>query len=155
MDTLSYALVGWFVLLVGCMSAAALAQEKPAREFKPLDEIVESLEKSGYTIVEAEIDDGHWEVDVQKGEESYELHIDPATGKTIATHRDDTDPAPSSRAMKLSKLLRGIKRRGHAAIVSAEFKRGKWEFETRRGRQKYELKVDAESGKILSDRMDD
>lgn len=155
MNLIHYAMLGWLALLIGCMSAAAMANERTSRQLKPMAEIVRSLEDSGYVVVEAEIDDGHWEVDAHKGEDSYELHIDPTTGKTLSVHQDDADPTPPADSMKLSKLLQRISKNGYAAVVSAEFKRGKWEMEVRRGRQKREIKVDAESGKILSDRIDD
>jgi uncharacterized membrane protein YkoI len=155
MNTIGLMMMAWFALLVGCMSAVALSNDRLPQKYIPLDEIVESLEKAGYVVIEAEADEGRWEVDAHKGDETYELHIDPATGETIAAHRDDAEPTPSARAMKLSKLLKAVNQAGYAGISSVEFKRGKWEVEVRKGRQKYELKVDAENGKILSDRIDD
>ncbi len=155
MNLLATGLFAWTLLLTACIGAAALAGDRPAGEFKPLEEIAESLEKSGYVIVEAEMDDGRWEVDVQKGDESYELHIDPLTGKTISKHRDDNRPASIGQAIRLTKLLKDVSALGYRPIVSAEFKRGQWEVEAYKDRAKRELKIEAKNGKIVSDRADD
>ncbi len=155
MNMLAAGLLAWTLLLTACIGAAALAGDRPASESKPLEEIAESLEKSGYLIVEAEMDDGRWEVEVQQGNDSYELHIDPLTGKTISKHRDDNRPASIGQAIRLTKLLKNVSEQGYRPIVSAEFKRGRWEVEAYKDRTKRELKIEAKNGKILSDRADD
>ncbi|MCC7084558.1 MAG: PepSY domain-containing protein [Pirellulales bacterium] len=146
---------GGIVLLASCFAVAALGDDRLPRDSKPLEAIVESLESSGYVVVDADIDHGHWEIDAYKDNEPYELHIDPVTGKTLFTYRDDADPAPPAGAMKLSKLLKAVSAGGYSPILSAEFKHGRWEVEARKDGQKRELEVDAASGKIVSDRVDD
>jgi uncharacterized membrane protein YkoI len=156
MNPVHLVLLGWLaLLLLGSLGAFAVANDRSPRQLKPLDQIVESLENTGYVVVEVEVDHGHWEVDAHKGDESYELHIEPTTGKIIAAHRDDLDPMPSDKAMKLSELLRSVNTAGYAPISSVEFKRGKWEIEVRKGRLKHEIEVDANNGKVLTDRLDD
>jgi uncharacterized membrane protein YkoI len=155
MSLVTKRMLAWVVLLTGCMGVAALADDRPPSDAKPLEEIVEVLEKSGYVVVDAEIDNGHWEADAYKGNESYELHIDPTTGKIITTHRDDANPVPPADAMKLSKLLKQFHTGGYSPILSAEFKHGRWEVEACKDGLKCELEVEAQNGRILSDRADD
>jgi uncharacterized membrane protein YkoI len=156
MNPVHMVLLGWLMLLLlGSLGAIAVANDRSPRQLKPLDQIVESLENTGYVVVEVEVDDGHWEVDAHKGDDSYELHIDPATGKIIAALRDEAGPVPSDKAMKLSELLRSVHMAGYAPIASVEFKRGKWEIEVRKGRLKHEIEVDAHNGRVLTDRLDE
>src|SRR6187402_2232085 len=85
MNPVHLVLLGWLaLLLLGSLGAFAVANDRSPRQLKPLDQIVESLENTGYVVVEVEVDHGHWEVDAHKGDESYELHIEPTTGKIIA-----------------------------------------------------------------------
>ncbi len=155
MNLLATGLFAWVLLLSACAGAVALAGDRPAAESKPLGEIAESLEKSGYVVVEAEMESGRWEVDVQKGDESFELHIDAQTGETISKQQDDTKPVAIGQAIRLTKLLNDVSELGYTSIVSAELKRGRWEVEAYKDQAKRELKIDARNGNILSDRADD
>jgi hypothetical protein len=135
--------------------AAGAAASRPPANSKPLEEIAAALEQSEYVIVEASFDDGLWEVDAYKGDTPYELHLDPATGKVLATHPDDTDPLASAGAMKLSAVLKEVSKSGYAPIVSADFEHGQWEVEAYKNGAKRELQVEPQHGKIVSDRADD
>ncbi len=155
MNLLTVGLLAWALLLASCMGVAALAGDRLHHDSKPLGEIVEVLEKSGYVVVDAEIDDGRWEIDAHKDDVSYELHINPVTGETIATYRDTTAySAPPVHALKLSKLLKEVGKGGYSPILSAEFKHGRWEVEAHKDGQKRELEIGANDGKIVADRVD-
>lgn len=143
---------GWVVLLATLALAvgAADANQMPPDGSRSLKEIVTGLELDGYRIVEASFDDGRWELDGYRKDESYELHVDPKTGHLLSTERDDADPAPSANALPLSQILELVAQAGYGPIVDAEFEHGRWEIEAYHERARRELRVDAMTGKILS-----
>jgi hypothetical protein len=50
----------------------------------PLSEIIERLETAGYTtIIDAEFEDGVWEIEHVVDGEEHELHVDPVTGEIL------------------------------------------------------------------------
>ena len=130
------------------------ASQKPPSSAKALTKVVAALEKDGYQIVEASFDDGRWELEGYREENSYEIWVDPDTGKVLSTHRDDADPLPPAGVQTLSKILEAVEQAGYAPITSAEFERGRWEIEAYHDLAKRELQVDAKNGKVLSDRAD-
>lgn len=142
-------------LFVATLAVAAMAAGRLPASAKPLAEIASALEQSGYLIVDVEFDDGLWQADAYQNNASYELHIDPVSGKILSTHADNADPAPSAGAMKLSSVLKEVNKSGYSPIVSAEFKHGRWEVEAYKNNFKCELQVEPEHAKIIADRVDD
>lgn len=127
-----------------------------ASQEKPVIEIVKSLEEADYApIVDVSYDDGVWEIEAYKGDIAYELSLDPVTGEIISEHRDDADPKPPTNALLLSTILEGIERAGYTDVHEISFEHRTWEAEVRRDGMKREIRVDATTGEIVSDRVDD
>ncbi|MFG0265247.1 MAG: PepSY domain-containing protein [Rhodopirellula sp. JB055] len=122
-----------------------------------LVKMVQSLEQDGYgPFTEVSMDDGNWEVETQKGNESVELMVDPSSGKVLSEHHDDPDTPPPADAMPLSKLLQTVMENSHTQdIDEVSFERRYWEIEGVRNGQKRELHVDPITAKIIADRIDD
>ncbi|KLU07515.1 hypothetical protein RISK_000593 [Rhodopirellula islandica] len=120
-------------------------------------EIVQNLEKDGYgPFTELSRDDGNWEVETHKGNESVELMVDPYSGKVLSEHHDDPDTPPPAGAMPLSKLLKTVRKNSNTQpIHEVSFERRYWEIEAFRNGQKRELHVDPITAKIIADRIDD
>ncbi|HEY8554026.1 MAG TPA: PepSY domain-containing protein [Burkholderiales bacterium] len=75
------------------------------------------------------------------------LAIPPAAG--AAGGRPPKDAPP------LSSILQQLEQQGYAPIVDVDYDNGQWEMEAYRDGRKREIKVDAMSGKVLSERADD
>jgi uncharacterized membrane protein YkoI len=119
--------------------------------------MVQKLEKDGYgPFTELSMDDGNWEVETHKGNESVELMVDPFSGKVLSEHHDDPDTPPPAGAMPLSKLLQKVMQKSDIQdIDEVSFERRYWEIEAFRNGQKRELHVDPITAKIIADRIDD
>jgi uncharacterized membrane protein YkoI len=66
------------------------AGERPPANAKPLVEIINELEKQGYSpITEISLDDGIWEVEAYKDNQARELKLEPSSGKILSDRRDD------------------------------------------------------------------
>ena len=142
-----------FLGLVGAIGYAQTGALPPGA--KPLVEILEKLEGGPYSsIVDISYDNGYWEVEVQKGKFSYELQIDPRTGEIVAEHRDDDDPVPPKGALALSQVLRRVMEEGYSEFEEVSWENGLWEMEARRAGLKRELRVDPQTGEVLTDRID-
>ena len=58
-------------------------------------------------------------------------------------------------AKPLSEVIKMLENKKYHPIVDVELERGRWEIEAYRDNIKRELKVDAVTGEILSERRDD
>ena len=123
----------------------------------PLVEVVARLESDGYgPFTEVSMDDGLWEVEARKQQESVEVKVDPSTGKIVSEHRDDPETTPPPGSLKLSKLLRTISEISDYKIFEeVSFERRYWEIELTHNGQQRELHVDPRTAKIIADRVDD
>ena len=66
--------------------------EIPPEGAPPLSEILAKVEAIGYTqIIDAEFEDGVWEVDYVVEGEEHELHVDPMTGEVLPEETQETD----------------------------------------------------------------
>jgi hypothetical protein len=80
------------VLAVGALlvATAASADQKPPPNSKPLSQVAAAVERAGYSpIVEADFDNGSWEIEAYQGETKYELRVDPMSGE-IKSKRVDS-----------------------------------------------------------------
>ncbi|TCP44179.1 PepSY domain-containing protein [Rhodovulum marinum] len=65
----------------------------PAAQWMPLTDLIATLEGRGYTVLEAEREDGrYWEVRMQDASGMVvEAYLDPATGAPLATRDREDD----------------------------------------------------------------
>ncbi|QDS91546.1 hypothetical protein FF011L_02760 [Roseimaritima multifibrata] len=155
--SLLYSLAAVAMIPVGAISAVSAVGESPNRQVLSMVEIVQGLEKEGYgPFAELSRDDGRWEVEARKGNESLELTVDPLTGKVLSQHRDDPEQAPPAESMALSKLLQSVLDHGsYRNFEEVSFERRYWEIEIYKDGQKRELHVDPITAKVIADRIDD
>jgi hypothetical protein len=132
------------------------ADERPPAGTKTLVEVVTGLEKQEYgPITEISFDDGVWEVETYKADVAYEISVDPESGDVLTEHRDDGDRKPPTDSMRLSDIIAGLEKAGFSEVNDVSFEGRSWEAEARRDNQKRELRIDAKSGDVISDRVDD
>lgn len=135
---------------------AAVSADRPPADASPMLKIVAAVEKAGYSpIVDCSFDDGRWEVEAYREDQSLELTIDAKSGKILSEHRDDAETRPPKDAKPLSEVLAILDKAGYADIEDASFERRYWEVEASRENAQRELHVDPKSGEVVSDRVDD
>lgn len=61
---------------------------------------------------------------------------------------------PPADAKPLSEIVGGLESKGYKPVVEVDFDDGRWEVEAYKDRTRYELRVDARTGEILSERRD-
>lgn len=144
------------LLLAAAVAPAVAASQEKSDPPTPIIQVVAALEKADYgPFIEVSLDDGVWEVEVYRGEESVELRVDPKTNKILSEHRDDSEPRPPKDSLALSKVLRELQQAGHAGVDEVSFERRYWEVESLQNREKHELHVDPRTAKVISNRIDD
>jgi len=132
------------------------SDERPPADAKSMLTIVTQLEKDGYgPVTDVSFDDGSCEVEIVKDDVEHELNVDPLTGKVLSEHPDEREARPADGTQPLSKILTTLDEAGWTTIVEASYERNTWEVEAYQGAEKHELRVDAVSGKIVRDRLDD
>lgn len=120
-------------------------------------DVVQRLESDGYgPFTELSLDNGNWEIEVRKQAESLELIVDPASGRVISEHRDDSEIAPPGNSMKLSQLLKTVAQdETYQRFEEVSFERRYWELEVFKDGRKWELHVDPVTARIVAERADD
>ncbi|AWF83373.1 PepSY domain-containing protein [Microbulbifer sp. A4B17] len=69
---------------------SAIAKEKPPPGAMALSTVLTKLEQQGYTpIVEVDLDNGKWKVEAYKGEQKYDLHVDPNSAEVLSEKPDN------------------------------------------------------------------
>ncbi len=155
--SLLYTLAAAAMIPIGVTSIVGADGSVTDSKALPMIEIVQRLENEGYgPFAEVSMDDGKWEVEVRKQDESLELTVDPVSGEILSSHRDDADPTPPAGSMPLSKLLQTVeKNAGYNQFDEVSFERRYWEIEVTKDGQKRELHVDPVTAKVIADRLDD
>lgn len=145
-------------LLPVAFTAAGLSSGQAA-DGKPLSiiEVAERLENAGYgPFTELSMDDGLWEVEARKQNESLEVKVDPLTGNIVSEYRDDPEVTPPTGSMPLPELLRTVQANSvYKHFDEVSFERRYWEIELHHKGLQRELHVDPMTGRIISDRLDD
>ncbi|MGE0129847.1 MAG: PepSY domain-containing protein [Blastocatellales bacterium] len=117
---------------------------------KALSEIIKSVEDRNLgTIVEAELEDGYWEVKVKKPDSTVQLYFDPKTGKEEGQRPSEPPigiPPPDGKP--LSSLIKKLEDARAGMIVEIEFDDGFWEVNAIRNGQMRELLVNPKTGEF-------
>ncbi|MGJ8671515.1 PepSY domain-containing protein [Rubritalea sp.] len=78
------------IAILGIATVTALANEKPPADALPLSKVVKMVEDQGYNpFIEANFDDGKWEVEAYKGDAKRELRVNAKSGKIESDRADD------------------------------------------------------------------
>jgi uncharacterized membrane protein YkoI len=134
-------------LVCGAVATTAFADEVPPQGSKMLSEILSNVESDAGTIIEAEFDDGFWELTAHKNRQLTVYHVDPKTGDVKKKRMDDDDEElPPSDAMKLSELAEKLEGSEPGTITSIEFDEGVFEVEMQDGDDEVEFDVDPKTG---------
>lgn len=103
----------------------------------------------------------HYKVEVKAGGQEYEIRIDAANGRVIDSRAEPDDDHRKARAQPAVTLERALavalaRTGGQVKDAGLDYTHGRpvYEVETVAKGQKYEVKVDGQSGKVISSRMD-
>ena len=144
----------------GVSAPDGLISKKKAKEIA-LDHAGVSSSKATFVKAELDYDDGVWEYEVEfySGNTEYDYEINAVTGKIISVDHDAEYYTPSTGSLisrdkaKEIALDRAGVSSGDAWGLKCELDEddGRWEYEIefRCGGYEYEIKVDAQSGRIL------
>ncbi len=139
------------VLLV---TASMLAGARYAGQ-RSLSEVLAGLDSAYTSITEVSLDDGVWEIEALQDGRPIELHLDPQSGRVISRRDDGPHDALPKGAMPLVSLLRKLESAGYDPIREIDLDGAHWEVEALRDGVSRELTIDARTGEVLSDRLDD
>lgn len=79
-------------LLAGMtLPSVAFADDKPPRNAKPLSEIIQNLERKGYSpIVDVDYDDDDgWEIEAYRNNQKRKLKVNPISGEIVSDRKYD------------------------------------------------------------------
>lgn len=130
--------------LAAAGNAAAQAVTGPA-------DVTQRLSAAGYTEVrDVEFDDGLWEAEVRHADGRWhDVAIDGSTGEVL----DDRSKTP---LLTAAELLTRLEAAGYTDIRDTDLDDAVWEVDaTNKAGQRVELRVNAHSGKVISEGQDD
>ncbi|WP_437229650.1 PepSY domain-containing protein [Planctomicrobium sp. SH661] len=147
---------GTVLALMGAVTTAGMAAEMLPAKSLPLSKVLATLEQQGLTsIVEADFDNGIWEIEGMRGDRPVELHVDPLTGKSHGEHPDRIDSFPPAGLKSAAAIAKSIEAAGYAAILELDWEHDHWEAEAISAAGHRKLHVAPDTGKVISDRADD
>lgn len=133
------------LLLVSLLDAGA--DELPPPDGKPLSTILKSVEdKQLGSIVEAEFDDGLWEVKVCNSGTCQKLYIAPRTGEEVRRRRAESEEVPPAGSKPVSTIVQSVEAQGLGTITEVEFEHGRWEVKLRKDGQTTRTDIDPMTG---------
>ncbi|GAB2895276.1 PepSY domain-containing protein [Microbulbifer echini] len=69
----------------------AIASEKPPPGAMALSMVLTKLEQQGFTpIVEVDLERGRWKVEAYKGDQKYDLEVDPNSAEILSNKPDNS-----------------------------------------------------------------
>ena len=129
-------------------TAASFAGENPPSDAQPLSEVLTAFEARGLgTIVEAEFDDGRWEIKTCVHRGDCLKHEVSTIGELLRSRETDfDDPLPPENGLLASQIAQRAEAREQAVINELEFDDGRWEVELRGNGRRVKLELDPVSG---------
>ncbi|QDZ40826.1 PepSY domain-containing protein [Euhalothece natronophila Z-M001] len=135
-------LIGIFLTISLFNPILVLASEQLPSDDVPLSEIIGNLESQDYFLIEVEFENEVWDVEAYRDGQQYELTIDPRSGNILPPQLHQYPKA-------LSKIVANVEAKGYLPI-EVEYETNIWEIEACQNGQQYQLKIDPESGNIIS-----
>lgn len=113
------------------------------------------------TDVDFEYGQNHYKVEVKANGQEHEIFIDAASGRVIDSRAEADDDHRKARALPAVTLERALaaalaRTGGKVKDAGLDYTQGRpvYEVETVANRQKYAVKVDGQSGQVISSRID-
>lgn len=127
-------------------ASPAPALPEPA-DNQPLSAILRMVEeRQPGSIVEAELEDGLWEVKVCDADGCQNLYLNPRSGEEVRRRKAGFAEAPPAGALPLSTIVQSVEALGLGFIEEVEFDDGAWEFELHKDGRETKLIVDPLTG---------
>jgi hypothetical protein len=144
---------GWIVATLFASTSMAAAGSLPPSSAKPLSAVLASLDAAGYTSAsDVEFDHGRWEVEVLKAGAAIEVYVDPQSGKVVSEGADVRHDQLPADARPLAAVAKHLEDAGYLVISGIDLEGAFWEIEATRNGMRYEVLVDARTGKVVSER---
>lgn len=134
-------------------AALAIAGEYPPTSAKSLSTVLTALEAAGLQdITEVDFDDGRWEIEAVRKGLAVQVLVDPRTAQIVHEERDDHFGELPKSLMKLSTVVKQLEDAGYQSITEIDLEGAGLEIDAVRAGTRYELRVDARTGHITSER---
>ncbi len=142
--------------LMGVLTGIAVAGDLPPENSKPLSTILKQLESGGLSQIKSvEFDDGVWEIEGMRNKGGVEVHVNPLTGDVVSEHKDLHSNLPPASAKSAATIVTLLEEAGYAPVYELEWERTIWTAEAIHKNSKRKLTIAPDTGKVVSDRMDD
>ena len=110
--------------------SAVHAKKLPPSNAQPLSAILKAIEEQNLgQIIDAEFDDGLWEVKIFEVQNYQKLYLDPITGQEVRPRKIKNKVAatPPANALALSNIVESLEKDNLGPIVEVEYEDGFWE----------------------------
>ncbi|MFY2763224.1 PepSY domain-containing protein [Arenimonas sp. MALMAid1274] len=138
-------------LILALSLSLAAAGTAAAQAVSSAADVTQRLASAGYTEVrDIEFDDGLWEAEVRHADGRWhDVAVDGSTGDVL----DDRGNTPLITAAELMTRLQAA---GYTDIRDTDLDDAVWEVDaTSKAGQRVELRINAHSGKVISENLDD
>lgn len=126
--------------------SGAHADKLPPPKAKPLSSILMAVENQNIgQIIEAEFDDGLWEVKTCQVQNYQKIYLDPVTGQEQRP-RKSKNKVPPANALPLSSIVQTIEDRKLGSIIEVEFDDELWKIKLRKDGREIKMSVNPMTG---------
>lgn len=133
------------------IGGVVVAGERLLQRHLPLSEILTRVEQSGLTdIVEADYDDGIWEIEGFRNGAGVEVHVHPATGKMLSEHPENIEWRPQAGQKTALEVVTALEKSDEDRIEEIDWERDHWVVEVKGPKGERKFLVDPATGKVVS-----
>ncbi|MBS7351223.1 MAG: hypothetical protein KIG95_13945 [Comamonas sp.] len=111
---------------------SAWADPPPPPNAQPLSSILAAAQTHSTpasSIVQADFDDGRWEITICQPDECHKHYIDPHSAAQLAQRRTDLKPMPHAEALPITQIAGQVEAARLGSITSVEWEHGHWQVE--------------------------
>jgi hypothetical protein len=142
--------------VLSLVAGLAAAGGIPPQSSKPLSEVLTAVEQKGVTAVgDVSFDDGVWEVEGYRGQQAVELHVHPQSLAILFEHPDEPHERPAANALSAAAIAKHLEQAGYGPILDLEWEYTLWTAEAVNQQGLRDLTISAQTGKVLTDRIED
>lgn len=112
------------------LPALAQANDVPPANAKPLSSILAMADNLGLgQVVEAEFDDGRWELTVCADRNCQKLYVDAVSGQETRRKASDSERLPPAGSKSMASVISQIEASNAGVVTSADFDDGYWKVQ--------------------------
>lgn len=139
------------IVIALAIGGVVVAGERLLQKHLPLSDILTRVQQSGLTdVVEADYDDGIWEIEGFRNGAGVEIHVHPVTGKVLSEHPENIEFRPQAGQKTALEIVTALEKSEEERIEEIDWERDHWEVEVKGPKGERKISVDATSGKVVS-----